>query len=120
MINQCKSIIEYWLSDIGLELKPSKTRTSHTLNEHESNIGYHLLGVNIRQHKVGKTHSGFGSKGKPLIRTIIKPSSEKIKDHVKRIGDTIRHHKSSKQELLIRGVNPIIKGWCNYNAHCCK
>ena len=37
VINQCKSIIESWLEELGLELKPSKTRISHTLHEYEGN-----------------------------------------------------------------------------------
>jgi RNA-directed DNA polymerase len=39
-IIQCKEIIENWLVKIGLELKPSKTRISHTLYEYEGNVGY--------------------------------------------------------------------------------
>ncbi len=33
VIKLCKTEIEKWLSDIGLELKPSKTRLAHTLNK---------------------------------------------------------------------------------------
>lgn len=57
-IHECKSFIENWLKDLGLELKPSKTRISHTLQEYEGNIGFDFLGFNIRQYEVGKTHSG--------------------------------------------------------------
>ena len=32
VINLCKSTIEEWLTDIGLELKPSKTRIAHLMN----------------------------------------------------------------------------------------
>ena len=64
VINQCKNIMENWLGEIGLKLKPSKTRISHTLNEYEGNIGYHLIGFNIRQYKAGKTHSGFNARRK--------------------------------------------------------
>ena len=76
--------------DIGLELKPSKTRISHTLNEYEGNIGFNFLGFNIRQYPVGKCQSTKSSKGKLLgFKTIIKPSKEKIKAHVKRLGEVI-------------------------------
>jgi RNA-directed DNA polymerase len=57
-IIQCKEIIENWLAEIGLELKPSKTRISHTLYEYEGNVGFDFLGFTIRQFEVGKKHSG--------------------------------------------------------------
>jgi len=44
---------EIWLAEVGLRLKPSKTRVTHTLNEHEGNVGFDFLGFNIRQHRVG-------------------------------------------------------------------
>jgi len=42
--------LEKWLSDIGLELKPSKTRLAHTLNKLDSvEPGFNFLGFNVRQ-----------------------------------------------------------------------
>ena len=79
-------------------------------------LSFDFLGFNVRQYKVGKTHSGRKRNGSLLeFKTIIKPSKEKIKAHIKKIGDIIRSHKSSKQEVLIKELNPVIKGWCNYN-----
>jgi RNA-directed DNA polymerase len=40
---ECKKTIENWLIDIGLELKPSKTKISHTLNEYDGNVGFDFL-----------------------------------------------------------------------------
>ncbi len=120
-ILQCKEIIENWLSDIGLELKPSKTRISHTLKEYEGNIGFDFLGFTIRQFPVGKDHSGKSSKRKKLgFKTIIKPSKEKIKAHIKKLGEVIRKHKSSPQIALIDELNPIIRGWSNYYRALCS
>jgi len=48
---------EIWLAEVGLRLKPSKTRVTHTLNEHEGNVGFDFLGFNIRQYRVGKYHT---------------------------------------------------------------
>ena len=65
-IIQCKVIIEGWLKELGLELKPSKTRISHTLYKYEGNTGFDFLGFNIRQYEVGKTHTGNNTNGTPL------------------------------------------------------
>jgi len=40
VILACQKIIADWLSDIGLELKPSKTKLTHTFNKYEGNIGF--------------------------------------------------------------------------------
>jgi RNA-directed DNA polymerase len=120
-ITQCKEIIENWLEDVGLELKPSKTRISHTLNKYEGNTGFDFLGFNIRQYEVGQTHTGLNTIGVPLgFKTILKPSKEKIKSHNKKIGDVIDKHKSSPQEALITELNPIIRGWANYYSSVCS
>jgi RNA-directed DNA polymerase len=121
VIIKCKEIIENWLKEIGLELKPSKTKISHTLNEYMGNNGFDFLGFNIRQYPVGKCQSGKSTNGNQLeFKTIIKPSNNKVKSHIKRIGDVIRSHKSAPQEALIKHLNPIIKGWSNYYSSVCS
>jgi RNA-directed DNA polymerase len=121
VILQCKVIIENWLEEIGLELKPSKTKMSHTLNEYEGNIGFDFLGFNIRQYPAGKCQSGKLSNGNQLgFKTIITPSKSKVKAHLKKIGDVIRNHKSAPQEALIKKLNPIIRGWSNYYSSVCS
>ena len=121
VILQCKSIMEEWLKEIGLEIKPSKTRISHTLNECNNNVGFDFLGFNVRQYEVGKTHTGKNTVGFPLgFKTIIKPSKDNIRSHFKKIGDVIKNRKSSTQLALINELNPIIKGWSNYYSSVCS
>jgi RNA-directed DNA polymerase len=50
VILDCQKIINDWLAEIGLELKPSKTKISHTLNNVEGNVGFDFLGFTIRQY----------------------------------------------------------------------
>ncbi len=112
---ECKTIIENWLTEIGLELKPSKTRISHTLNNYEGNTGFNFLGFTIRQFPIGIHHSGKNSNGEKLgFKTIIKPSKDKIKAHIAKLGKVIDKHKANPQIALIRELNPIIRGWSNY------
>lgn len=121
IILQCKAIIDKWLEEINLELKPSKTRISHTLYEHEGNNGFDFLGFTIRQYPVGVHHSGKNTNGTKLgFKTIIKPSKEKIKAHIEKLGKVIDKHKASPQIALIRELNPIIRGWANYYRGVCS
>ncbi|MGI2909490.1 group II intron reverse transcriptase/maturase [Tolypothrix sp. VBCCA 56010] len=114
VVQQSQQIVAEWLKGMGLELKPSKTRISHTLHKYEGNVGFDFLGFNIRQHPVGKYQTGRVT-GKPLgFKTIITPSKEKLKAHTDDIGIIIRQNKSASQAELIARINPIIRGWSNY------
>ncbi|WP_333065121.1 group II intron reverse transcriptase/maturase [Microcoleus sp. Pol7_B1] len=115
VVQRCKEIISEWLKSMGLELKPSKTRLAHTLEEYEGNTpGFNFLGFNIRQFPVGKYHSGKNN-GKLLgFKTIITPSQEKQKIHYEQVANIIYAHRTATQEALIGKLNPIIRGWANY------
>lgn len=109
VVQRCQRIISEWLEDMGLELKPSKTRLAHTLNEYEGEKpGFDFLGFNIRQFPVGKYQSKQG------FKTIITPSEKKLKTHYGRIANIIDAHKAGSQMALIQSLNPVIKGWANY------
>ncbi|WP_229640014.1 reverse transcriptase domain-containing protein [Waterburya agarophytonicola] len=115
VVRQCKSLIETWLKDIGLELKPEKTRISHSLEEYEGNTGFDFLGFHIQHYRAGKYKSGRSSQRKPLgHKLLIKPSKQSIKKHLTKIEDVIDKHRASKTEKVIGLLNPIIRGWCNY------
>jgi RNA-directed DNA polymerase len=121
VILKCQEIIKDWLANIGLELKPSKTRISHTLNKYDGNIGFDFLGFTIRQFPVGKYQTGKSTNGSPLgFKTLIKPSKKKVKAQIEKLGKVVRKHKSSPQAALIKELNPIIKGWANYYATVCS
>ena len=112
----CKAqqLIATWLQGIGLELKPSKTRLSHTLSDYQGNVGFNFLGFSIRQFPVGKTHTG-ASKGKPLgFKTIITPSKEGVQRHVQALRTILQKSPSLSQEELIDQLNPVIHGWSLY------
>ncbi len=122
VVQRCREIISEWLKDMGLELKPSKTRITHTLYELDGKKpGFDFLGFNIRQYKVGKYRTGKSSNGKPLgFKTIIIPSKESQKNHYKQIAEVIDRHWGQPQVALIKNLNPIIRGWCNYFRSVCS
>lgn len=116
VIKLCKTELEKWLSGIGLELKPSKTRLAHTLNKlDDAEPGFNFLGFNIRQFPAGKYTSGYKSKcGLLGFKTIITPNKESQKRHYRKVAEVINKSRGSNQATLIKKLNPIIRGWCNY------
>src|SRR5258707_7777275 len=113
-VRKAQQLIATWLQGIGLELKPSKTRLSHTLSDYQGNVGFNFLGFSIRQFPVGKTHTG-ASKGKPLgFKTIITPSKEGVQRHVQALRTILQKSPSLSQEQLIDQLNPVIHGWSLY------
>ncbi|BAZ47366.1 RNA-directed DNA polymerase (plasmid) [Chondrocystis sp. NIES-4102] len=115
IVVKSKEKLSNWLKEIGLELKPSKTRITHTLhNCGAEKKGFDFLGFNVQQYTVGKYNCGK-CRGKSLgFKTLIKPSKKSILRHYKQLAKIITEAKSWKQEALIGKLNPIIRGWCNY------
>jgi RNA-directed DNA polymerase len=121
IVQKCQELIAEWLKDMNLEMKPSKTRISHTHNEYNGKIGFDFLGFNARQYQVGKHHSARNPKKELLgFSTIIKPSEGSIKGHLEEVTKTIDAHKNSPQAALISDLNPIIRGWSNYHSTGCS
>lgn len=116
IVLKCKEIVEKFLSELDLELKPSKTRIAHTLlPQLNEKPGFNFLGLHIQQFPKGKNHSGKNTKKELLgFKTIIEPQKEKIQIHYRKLDEWIDKMKSCNQTELIIKLNPIIRGWCNY------
>ena len=116
-INKAKEVIEAWIQDIGLELKPSKTKITHTFQEYQGNVGFDFLGWTVRQFPVGKTHTGRANGYSPPLgfKTVITPSKESIKRHTVAMGELIRKNRHASQGKLIKELNAMIRGWTNYH-----
>jgi len=91
--NEIKPLICEFLAERGLTLSEEKTKITHIRE------GFDFLGFNIR--KFNNT----------LLTT---PSEKSIEKFLEKIRTIIETKKSTKQESLIRVLNPIIKGWSNY------
>jgi RNA-directed DNA polymerase len=119
VIEEVKQVASQWLAGMGLEMKPSKTRITHTLHPHEGAVGFDFLGFNVRQYPVGKTHRRkSGGRGGSSVWldyvTLIKPSQEAMHRHSKALQAVVRQHKAAPQRALIVRINSIIRGWANY------
>ena len=70
-VESARILITDWLAPMGLELKASKTRLTHTLNEVDGHrtggpVGFDFLGFTVRQFWAGKYRTGVWKKGFPL------------------------------------------------------
>ncbi len=85
--------IRQWLSERGLELSQEKTTLVH-IDE-----GFNFLGFNAR-HYAGKL--------------LIKPQKEKVIAFCQKIGKIIKKMATVKQSVLIKKLNPVLRGFANY------
>lgn len=119
IIEQVRQITAAWLKGMGLELKPSKTRVVHTLDEHDGRPGFDFLGFHVRSHRVGKNHTGKSGGHHPVplgFKTLITPSKDAQHRHQERLAEIIRRHRTAPQEALIAQLNPVIRGWTRYHS----
>ncbi|MEG4508557.1 group II intron reverse transcriptase/maturase [Microcoleus sp. F6_B4] len=118
LVQRCREIISEWLAGMGLELKPEKTRLTHTFNDElseDGKAGFDFLGHHIQQYPAGKHRSSLSTHGEILgFNTIITPNKKASKAHQEEIGRIIKKHRSSPQSALIRDLNPVIRGWTSF------
>lgn len=92
-LESAQTQIQQWLSERGLSLSSEKTYITSMED------GFDFLGFNHRHYN-----------GKLLI----KPSKKKVLDFCKRIGKEIKAMNGCEQELVIKRLNPILRGFANY------
>jgi RNA-directed DNA polymerase len=92
-------LITDFLAERGLELSQRKTKITHISQ------GFNFLGWNFRKYK-GKL--------------IINPSKEAYHSIIDKIRKLIKKNNTIKQSRLIKILNPVIRGWCNYHSSACS
>jgi RNA-directed DNA polymerase len=93
---EVKPVVVQFLKERGLQLSAEKTVITH-INE-----GFDFLGFNI------KSYNG---------KVLTKPSEKSIKLILEKVKTIIKNNRQTKQENLIRLLNPVIRGWGNYYSH---
>jgi RNA-directed DNA polymerase len=93
---EVRPLVERFLQERGLQLSIDKTQVTH-ISE-----GFDFLGQNLRKYD-----------GKLLI----KPSAKNVQAFLERVREIIASNKAVSQEMLIRMLNPVIRGWANYHRH---
>jgi len=114
VLEHCQQLLMTWLAETGLTLNATKSRISHTLDGDQA--GFEFLGFHIRQYRVGTHQSGKRPRGRQRLgfKTLIKPAKANIAGHLAELGRIIRRGKDLSQDVLIRQLNPKIRGWANY------
>ncbi|SKC77344.1 RNA-directed DNA polymerase [Maledivibacter halophilus] len=97
-LEEIKPMIEDFLKLRGLTLSKEKTVITHIDN------GFDFLGWNFRKFK-GKL--------------IIKPSHKSMCKITRKVSELIKNSRTAKQEVLIRKLNEITRGWANYHHSTC-
>jgi RNA-directed DNA polymerase len=111
VIERCRQIATAWLADMGLELKPSKTRITHTLRE--TGATWALISWDSRSANI------------PLARPTREEhhrGTARLQDHhhAQQRSRPAAHarneqrdpaHKGANQAALIGHLNPVIRGW---------
>jgi RNA-directed DNA polymerase len=120
VIEQSREIVSEWLKEMGLELKESKTRITHTLETTEGEAGFEFLGFRIRQYPAGKYTSDRNGHKQPVgCMTRIEPGSKAVKRHGEKLSETVKRYRGKKAAKLIEALNPQIAGWSNYYKYVC-
>ena len=87
--------IEVFLAQRGLRLSATKTRIVHI------DDGFDFLGWNFRK------YSG---------KLLIKPSKKNVQTFYEKLRMVIKANLGSRQEDLIRLLNPMLRGWSQYHS----
>lgn len=86
--------IEVFLNERGLELSKEKTHITHIRK------GFDFLGFNFKKFPNGKM--------------LVQPTKEGIKSFKSKVKEIFKLHRSSNISVLIKKLNPLIRGWGNY------
>jgi RNA-directed DNA polymerase len=115
VIRRVQVIAAEWLRGMGLEMKPSKTRITHTLEAMDGKAGFEFFGFSIRQYDRGERRGVLIGTGKRVNFTpSIRPSLSSQKRLLHKVREVLHAHRSWPQTAVIAKLNPILRGWGRY------
>lgn len=101
-LEHIQTYINNWLRlECGLTLSKEKTKIVPSTEGFEF-LGFHIITVNSRNKYVTRIHISTNSKRGFLLKT----------------REIIQKNKAASSAQLIKKLNPIIVGWCNYFKYC--
>jgi RNA-directed DNA polymerase len=113
VLEKVKIILESFLGNLGLDFNLIKMRIVHTYKKEVHPPGFDFLGFNIihknRWGYVKNTEKRIFSERKLI--TLITPSKNEIKIHLRELKKIIQSYEGLSQERLIDLLNPLIENW---------
>jgi RNA-directed DNA polymerase len=113
VLEKVKIILESFLGNLGLDFNLIKMRIIHTYKKEVHPPGFDFLGFNIihknRWGYVKNTEKRIFSERKLI--TLITPSKNEIKIHLRELKKIIQSYEGLSQERLIDLLNPLIENW---------
>jgi len=111
---QAQDLAARWLQEMGLTLKPSKTRSGHTLHPVAGTAGVEFLGFQVRPYPVGHTKTGKPGQGLPRgFPTLSKPAKGGQRKPLRQLHREGRQQRAASQKGLIYRLHPLIRGGSN-------
>lgn len=98
---EAKQTLTLWLAERGLTFSEEKTRIVHLTQ------GFDFLSFNIRHYEVRDRKSGY--------KLLIKPSKEAVQKRRDALRKDWRSLRGKNAGAVCHKLNPIIRGWANYN-----
>ena len=96
LVEEVQPLVEAFMAERGLRLSPEKTVVTHIKD------GFDFLGQNVRKYN---------------DKLLIKPSRKNMRHHLQKLKEIVRKNRTSEQGVLIKQLNPVIRGWANYHQH---
>src|SRR5499433_997152 len=114
LLAHAQELLKTWLAQMGWSLNEAKRSIRHTLEGDQPGLTF--LGFDIRQYRMDKHQSGKGPRGHGRLgyKTMIQPDKANVTDHLAELGRIIKRGRARPQGLLIRQLNPKIRGWATY------
>ncbi len=97
---QAVLLLRDWLKKRGLALSEEKTRIVHLKD------GVDFLSFHVRQYPSRNTRTG--------LKTLLKPNKTSIQKIRNRLRMEWLGLKTQRVEVIVKRLNPIIRGWSNY------
>lgn len=95
LAERVKPLVEKFLAERGLRLSEAKTKVTHL------DQGFDFLGWHVRRYPNGKV--------------LVTPSRKNVNAFLAKARETIKANRTAAQALLIRELNPLLRGWGNYH-----
>jgi RNA-directed DNA polymerase len=108
VIHKCHELLSEWLSPIGLELHPDKTRIIQPLSK--ENPKFEFLGFELKQRFIGKYRVKKSKLSLPFL-THLAPSVQSIRRHKENLRECF---KQQNPRSLLSLLNPKTRGWAQY------